>query len=57
MYPVWRHFNKTLIAWAMRKHKRFRNRKTRASLFLEGISQKQPSLFARWRAGMQGAFA
>jgi RNA-directed DNA polymerase len=57
MYPVWRHFNKTLIAWAMRKHKRFRNRKTRASLFLEGISQKQPSLFAHWRAGMQGAFA
>lgn len=57
MYPVWRHFNKTLIAWAMRKYKPLQKRKTRASIFLEGISEKQPSLFAHWRAGMQGGFA
>ena len=57
MYPVWRHFNKTLIAWAMRKYKSLQRHKTRASLFLEGIAEKQPNLFAHWRAGMQGGFA
>jgi len=57
LYSVWRHFNRTLVAWAMRKYKRFRNRKTRASKFLESISKKEPHLFAHWRAGMQGAFA
>jgi len=57
MYPVWRHFNKTLIAWAVRKYKRLRNRKVWASKFLEKISKKQPYLFAHWRSGMQGAFA
>lgn len=57
MYPVWRHFNKTLIAWAMRKYKTFRQRKTRASMFLERISKQRPKLFVHWRNGMQGAFA
>jgi hypothetical protein len=27
MYSTWRHFNKTLIAWAMKKYKTFRQRK------------------------------
>ena len=57
LYPVWRHFNKTLVAWAMRKYKRFRNRKTKAAKFLENIAEKEPQLFTHWRAGMQGAFA
>jgi RNA-directed DNA polymerase len=57
LYPVWRHFNKTLIAWAMRKYKRFRQRKTRAAIFLEKISKLRPKLFVHWRNGMQGAFA
>ena len=57
MYLVWRHFNKTLIAWAMRKYKHFRNRKTKASLFLENIMKNQPNLFVHWRNGMKGAFA
>lgn len=57
LYPVWRHFNKTLVAWAMRKYKPFRNRKTRASMFMERISREQPHLFVHWRAGMAGAFA
>ena len=57
MSSVWRHFNKTLVAWAMRKYKRFRGRKTRAAKFIKGIADKQPSLFAHWHAGMQGAFA
>jgi len=57
LYPVWRHFNKTLVAWAMRKYKPFRNRKTKASICMERISREQPHLFAHWRAGMVGAFA
>lgn len=57
MYPVLRHFNKTLVAWAMRKYRRFRNRKTWASKFIERISEKNPNLFVHWRKGMVGAFA
>lgn len=57
MYPVWRQFNKTLVAWAMRKYKPLQKRKTKATVFLERIAEKQPRLFAHWRAGMRGAFA
>ena len=57
MYAVWRHFNKTLIDWASRKYKRFRNRKTWSAKFLQGIAEREPRLFAHWRVGMQGAFA
>jgi RNA-directed DNA polymerase len=57
MSSVWRHFNKTLVAWAMKKYKRFRGQKTRAAKFIKGIADKQPSLFVHWHAGMQGAFA
>jgi group II intron reverse transcriptase/maturase len=56
LYSVWRHFNKTLVSWAMAKYKPLRQRKTRAGLFLEKIVQKQPKLFAHWRAGMIGEF-
>ena len=57
LYPIFRHFNKTLVAWAMRKYKRFKNHKTRASIFLEKLCEKEPQLFAHWKIGMKGAFA
>ena len=57
MYPVFRHFNKTLVAWAMRKFKRLRGHKTRASLLLERIAEKQPHLFIHWQRGTAGGFA
>jgi len=57
LYPVWRHFNKTLVAWAMRKYKHYNHHKTRAAKFLEKISEEQPRLFAHWRNGMSGPFA
>ena len=41
----------------MRKYKRFAGHRTRASLFLETLSQKNPHLFVHWRIGMIGAFA
>lgn len=57
LYPAWRHFNKTLVSWAMAKYKSLRYHKTRAGAFLEGISEKNPQLFVHWRNGMRGAFA
>ena len=57
MYPAWRHFNMTLVAWAMRKYRRLKGHKMRASQFLEAIVQRQPHLFVHWQRGMVGAFA
>ena len=57
LYPVWRHVNKTLIAWAMKKYRPLKYSKTKATLFLERIWKEKPDLFAHWRAGMKGAFA
>lgn len=57
LYPVWRHFNLTLVAWVRRKYKPLRRHRSRAAKFMERISEKHPELFAHWRAGMQGAFA
>jgi RNA-directed DNA polymerase len=55
--PMFRHFNKTLVAWAMRKYKRLKGHRIRAGLFLENISEKQPHLFVHWQKGMKCAFA
>jgi len=57
LYPLLRHFNKSLVAWAVRKYRRFRQRKTWASKFLEKIYEENPMLFVHWRLGMQGPFA
>jgi len=57
LYPVFRHFNKTLVAWAMRKYRRLKGHKTRAGRWLEEISKRQPELFVHWQSGTVGAFA
>jgi RNA-directed DNA polymerase len=57
MYPVLWHFNKTLEAWARRKYKRLQRHKTRASCFIESISERDPRLFEHWKRGMVGSFA
>ena len=57
LYPVFRHVNRFLVAWAMRKYKRLSGHRTRAGIFLESISRKNPRLFAHWRKGTVGAFA
>ena len=56
MYKVLRHFNKTLVAWAMRKFKSLRRRKTQAGRFMERIAQRDPSLVYHWSIGMVGVF-
>ncbi len=57
LYPMLRHFNLSLVAWAMRKYKRLKGHKTRAAIFLERIVEREPQLFAHWKRGMVGAFA
>ena len=57
LYPMFRHVNRSLVAWAMRKYKRLSGHRTRAGLFLEAISRNNPRLFAHWRKGTVGAFA
>jgi len=53
---VFRHFNKTLVAWARRKYKRLvGNRKAAVKLLLE-ISRKNPTLFHHWKTGMTSVF-
>ena len=56
MYRVLNHFNKTLVAWAKRKYKSLRGRKTRASQFLLKIAERESHLFAHWKIGMVGTF-
>jgi RNA-directed DNA polymerase len=57
MNPVLRHFNQTLIAWAMKKFRKLRGHRTRAGLFIEGVAKRQPHLFVHWKPGMVGMFA
>lgn len=57
LYPVLRHFNRTLVAWAMKKFRRLKGHKIRASRFLQGLAAKCPYLFVHWQRGMVGDFA
>ena len=57
MYKVFAHFNKTLVAWAMRKFRLLRGHKIRASKFVQRISKKQPHLFIHWQIRGLGWFA
>jgi RNA-directed DNA polymerase len=55
LYPVLRHFNKTLVTWARRKYKKLKG-KTRASILLGNIAKREPHLFVHWKIGMVGVF-
>ena len=55
--PLLRYVNQTLLAWALRKFKRFRAHKIRASQFLQKLSRQSAHLFVHWRLGMTGVFA
>jgi RNA-directed DNA polymerase len=57
LYPLLRYVNQTLLAWAMRKFKRFKAHKIRASGFLQRLAADRPDLFAHWQRGMVGTFA
>ena len=54
LYPVLRHFNTTLVRWAMRKYKRLQRHRRRAEYWLGGVARREPRLFAHWyRLGMR----
>ena len=55
--PLLRYVNQMLLAWAMRKFKRFKAHKIRASGFLQRLAAERPDLFAHWQRGMVGTFA
>jgi RNA-directed DNA polymerase len=55
--PTLRYVNQTLLAWAMRKYKRFKAHKIRASRFLQRLVRDNAGLFVHWRIGMIGTFA
>ncbi len=56
LYQVFRYINLTLVAWAMKKYKRFHGSKVRASKFLMEVAKRAPNLMAHWKMGMVGSF-
>jgi RNA-directed DNA polymerase len=48
--PLVDYVNQKLKAWIMRKYKRFRFHKTRASLFLRKLAQHNVDLFVHWQS-------
>jgi RNA-directed DNA polymerase len=48
MHSVYRRMNRALMNWAMRKYKRFRQRRKRALDWLNQIAKREPSLFVQW---------
>ena len=57
LHPLLRYVNQTLLAWMMRKFKRFAAHKIRAGRFLERLARENADLFVHWRLGMTGTFA
>jgi RNA-directed DNA polymerase len=57
LYPLLRYVNQRVGDWVMRKYKRFRGHKVRASQFLQRLARDRAALFVHWRLGMVGAFA
>lgn len=46
---VFRHLNRTLMKWAMRKYKRLRGQQRNAGHWLGAVARREPELFAHWR--------
>ena len=55
MESVMRHFNKTLVSWAMRKFEKLRGHKTKAFEFMQKIKSANPELFVHWSTGLRFA--
>jgi group II intron reverse transcriptase/maturase len=57
LYPLLRYVNQTLVAWAMRKFKRFKRHKVQASQLLQRLATECVDIFVHWQIGMTGVFA
>lgn len=53
LYGVLQHMNSLLARWAMRKYKRLRRRKIKATRWVSEISERNPHLFEHWRIGIR----
>ena len=49
---VLRYLNDRLVAWAVRKFKRFKKSKRKARKWLQGIYKREPSLWVHWSQGV-----
>ena len=57
MLAMARHFNQTLVNWAMKKYRHLHRRKIKAGRFMENIARANRYLFAHWRINWIGGFA
>ena len=57
LYPLLQYVNLKLVAWVMRKFKRFKGHKTRACQFLNWLVTERVDLFVHWSIGMAGTSA
>jgi hypothetical protein len=55
--PLLRYVHQTLVAWAMRKFKRFKRHPVQASQFLQRLATECVDIFVHWQLGMTGLFA
>ena len=55
LYPILRHLDRSLTRWAVRKFKKLRGHRRRATLWLGRIARQEPNLFAHWRLGVRPA--
>ena len=51
LYPPMRPLDRSLARWAYRKYKKLRGHLRRATHWVEGISRRDPGLFAHWQMG------
>jgi RNA-directed DNA polymerase len=49
LYPLFKHLNRKLVMWAMRKYRRLRHRERCAAAWLRAIASREPGLFAHWQ--------
>lgn len=50
--PVGEHFNRRLVRWVMRKHKKFRRKPNCAGNWLGRLARNRPQLFVHWQMGI-----
>ena len=55
--PLKEYVNQMLVAWVMRKFKRFKGHKIRAIRFIQRLATERVDLFVIWQIGRTGKFA
>lgn len=49
LYPVFKHLNRLLVWWAMRKYKKLKGHQRRASHWVGRVATREPYRFPHWR--------